>query len=132
MAGKSWRNLSFQRREEGLRLGFLAVAIMGRPFQTKDRPRPGRSCSMEQNRPGNVPRLQSENTVRSTGGTMLLEPQKTKRPADWLSRWPISGSIRPKKRSPVAFACNERKQRGRNDSFYYRSIKVICPKSRLF
>jgi hypothetical protein len=36
-----------------------------------------------------------------------------------------------KKRSPMAFARSERRQRGRNDSFYYRSIKVMCPKSRL-
>ncbi len=53
-----------------------------RPFQKKDRPCPGRSCSREQNRPGDAPGLQIENTVRSMGGTTPVEPTKNNTPAD--------------------------------------------------
>jgi hypothetical protein len=78
MAGKSCRNLSFQWRERDLGLGFLAVAIMWASL-SKQRTAlvRGGPVPKEQNRPGDVPRLYS------ICGTMLIEPLKTKRPAEW-------------------------------------------------
>jgi hypothetical protein len=58
--------LSFRRRNAAFRFGLFAIAIIGRPFECKrDRPSRGGPVPRNKTAPGNTPRRQIENTVKS-------------------------------------------------------------------